>query len=64
MGASGLQCGVGLGFSRAAQRDDGDGDHGGVQRRRGDAVVKEGREVIRKSQSTHAVTSATLPWLL
>ncbi len=51
MGASGLQCRVGLGFSRAAQRDDGHGGDGGGQRRRGDAVVKEGREVRRKSQS-------------
>ena len=39
MCASGLQCRVGLGFSRAAQRDDGHGGDSGGQRRRGDAAT-------------------------
>ena len=39
MGASGLQCRVGLGFSRAEERDDGHGGDSGGQRRRGDATT-------------------------
>ncbi|MDP6659093.1 MAG: hypothetical protein QGH21_05070 [Candidatus Poseidoniia archaeon] len=40
MGASGLQCRVGLGVSRAAaQRDDGHGGDSGGQRQRGDAFL-------------------------